>query len=67
MAEKGYVLEATQVSPWSAFTPDTEDNLDLVFPESVPVYRRMSRDETQVGSVLKAVKLPIRRTKWSLD
>lgn len=67
MTEQGFALDTVQVAGWSQFAASDEDNLDLAFPESVRTYRRMARDETQVGSVLKAVKLPIRRTSWKLD
>ena len=67
MAEQGFTLDTVQVAGWSSFAVSDEDNLDLAFPESVKTFKRMARDETQVGSVLKAVKLPIRRTSWKLD
>lgn len=44
-----------------------EDNPDLVFPQSVAVYDRMRRTDTQVGAVLRAVTLPIRAVTWTLD
>ena len=52
---------------WAAITAEADENPALQFPESVAVYARMRREETQIQSVLKAVKLPILRTEWSLD
>lgn len=65
-SEVGYV-SSTGSTGWAQFSPDTDDNPALVFPDSVGVYSRMRREETQVQSVLKAVKLPIQRTAWQLD
>lgn len=43
-----------------------EDNPDLMFPWSVHVYDRMRRTDTQIGSLLRAVTLPIRSATWDL-
>ena len=53
---------------WWTSTPfDPETNLDLRWPNSIEVYDRMRREDAQVMSVLRAVMLPIRRTKWRID
>lgn len=65
-SELGYVT-STSALGWSQFGGDLDENPALLFPESVAVYSRMRREETQVQSVLKAVKLPIQRTAWRLD
>lgn len=44
-----------------------EDNPDLMFPWSVHIYDRMRRTDTQIGSLLRAVTLPIRSASWDLD
>jgi len=64
--EKGYVVHGG-IPGWGALQPDLEDNPELRFPSSVKVYSRMRREETQLQSVLRAVKLPIERTNWWLD
>lgn len=45
-------------------TAMSEDNWALRWPESVRVFSKMSREDSQVKSVLKAVTLPIQRTTW---
>ena len=59
-SEKGYALGARW---WS----DDEESPELIWPHSVQVYDRMRRQDAQVGSVLRAVTLPIRRTAWRID
>lgn len=44
-----------------------EDNPDLTFPWSIHVYDRMRRTDTQVAAILRAVALPLRAAKWTLD
>jgi len=63
--EVGYVTG--NLAGWSDLEPGIDENPALIFPQSVGVYARMRREETQVQSVLKAVKLPIQRTAWHLD
>lgn len=65
-SEVGYVA-GNGLTPWTHLAGDEDENPALVFPASVPVYGRMRREETQIQSVLKAVKLPIQRTAWHLD
>jgi hypothetical protein len=38
-----------------------ETNPDLMWPKSIEVFDKMRREDAQVGSVLRAVTLPIRR------
>lgn len=64
--EVGYVKNSA-VATWQQFSLEDDDNPALQFPQSVPIYARMRREETQLQSVLKAVKLPIQRTAWQLD
>lgn len=64
--EVGYVAKS-DIAGWALYGDDLTENPALVFPESIAVYGRMRREETQVQSVLKAVKLPIQRTSWQLD
>lgn len=64
--EVGYVKDGAVVG-WSVFASESDDNPALQFPASVGVYSRMRREETQLQSVLKAVKLPIQRTSWQID
>lgn len=45
----------------------TEPTPELRWPLNISVYDRMRRQDAQVISVLRAVKLPVRRTKWSID
>lgn len=44
-----------------------EDNPDLRFPWSVQVFDRMRRTDTQVSAILRAVSLPLRAAKWTLN
>ena len=66
LSEAGFVVDS-KITKWSSYQVDEDDNPELLFPESVKVYKRMRREETQLQSVLKAVKLPIERTTWRLD
>lgn len=65
LTAKGY--EAEQWGQWA--TPDSmnEETPELAWPNSVPVYDKMRRQDAQVRSVLRAVVLPIQRTNWSID
>lgn len=44
-----------------------DGNPVLRFPHSVRVWDEMRRTDDQVGAVMRAVTLPIRRARWSLD
>lgn len=65
--EMGYQVPTT-LSSWTALaSASTENNADLAWPASVEVFDRMRKEDSQVSSVLRAVTLPIRSAKWSLD
>lgn len=62
VTEKGYA------SPSTLWWPDDDEKTpELVWPRSVEVYGRMRRQDAQVGSVLRAVTTPLRRTAWRID
>ena len=66
MTEIGYQTRALQ--GWSAFVDDEhESNPALQWPRSVEVFDKMRREDSQVGSVLRAVTFPIRRASWMID
>jgi hypothetical protein len=44
-----------------------EETPELQWPRNIEVYDRMRRQDAQVISVIRAVTLPIRRTKWRID
>jgi hypothetical protein len=48
-------------------TLEYEETPELMWPRSVVVFDRMRRQDAQVGSVLRAVTLPVRRTPWRID
>lgn len=60
--ERGY---ASNGSSFWAF--DDETTPELRWPLNLLVYDRMRRQDAQVGSVLRAVTLPVRRTTWRVD
>lgn len=64
VVEKGLVVAN---SGWWAGIDTTEETPELVWPNSVQVYDRMRRQDSQVRSALQAVKLPIRRATWRVD
>ncbi|QUY60888.1 phage portal protein family protein [Gulosibacter molinativorax] len=67
MVEIGY-QSGSGVSGWGALAAEThETNPDLQWPNSIDVFDRMRREDTQVKSVLRAVTLPIMRTEWVID
>lgn len=63
--EVGYQVD--KLPGWGAFIEEHEDNPDLAWPLSLQVFDRMRKEDPQVGSVLRAVTLPIRRTQWMID
>jgi len=66
MPELGY--QTVQLATWSSFADDaSETNPDLMWPKSNEVFDKMRREDSQVGSVLRAVTLPIRSAKWMID
>lgn len=72
VGEVGYVVSAQSPmltgpgSYWS-IDADIEEVPELRWPQSVTVFNRMRRADAQTISVLKAVTLPIRSTKWRID
>jgi len=64
--EIGY--QTTPLLSWASLTIDSfEDNPELIWPKSINVFDKMRREDSQVGSVLRAVTFPIRSTTWSID
>lgn len=65
--ELGYQVGST-IASWIALSIEAaETNPELYWPRSVEVFDRMRREDAQVGSVLRAVTLPIRSAKWKID
>lgn len=65
MAEIGYQVD---LPGWSSLSADeAEKNPDLQYPRSIDVFDQMRSEDSQVGSVLRAVTLPIRAGNWLLD
>lgn len=53
---------------WGQLVSETaETNPQLMWPMSIDVFDRMRREDSQVGSVLRAVTLPIRKAKYMID
>ena len=66
MAEIGYQVD--QLTSWGRLAVGTsETNPDLRWPKSIEVFDKMRREDAQVGSVLRAVSLPIRSAEWTID
>lgn len=64
--ERGYANPHAGASYWT-IDADLETVPELAWPESINVYNRMRRGDSQVISVLKAVTLPIRSTPWRIS
>lgn len=62
-SEKGYSNGGSEF--WNDL--DDEETPELQWPRNIAVYDRMRRQDAQVVSVLRAMTLPIRRTKWRID
>jgi hypothetical protein len=68
LRENGYVVPTGPgTSSWWGFDDQREETPELRWPQSVQVYDRMRRQDSQVASVLRAVTHPVRRTTWRLD
>lgn len=52
--------------PAGFYVDGLDANVDLRFPASAVIYDRMRREDGQVGSVLRAITLPILGTRWRL-
>lgn len=61
VSEIGYAHAAQ-----SWWTTDEEPTPELRWPDSVAVYDAMRTQDSQVGSVLRAVTYPLRRTPWRI-
>lgn len=61
--EHGYAVQGNGF--WGVLSEDEPP--ELQWPRNIEVYDRMRRQDAQVISVLRAVTLPIRRTKWRID
>lgn len=66
MPEIGY--QTSGLPSWATLMRDVaETNPDLMWPHSVNIFDKMRREDAQVGSVLRAVTLPIRSARWYID
>ncbi|MDJ1113228.1 phage portal protein family protein [Microbacterium dauci] len=66
MTELGYQTGA--IPGWSSLVEEThESNPDLMWPHSIDIFDRMRSEDSQVGSVLRAVVQPILSTEWVID
>ncbi|MEU4781036.1 hypothetical protein [Micromonospora sp. NPDC023633] len=63
--EIGYASRST-VLGWMEFA-DEEPTPELRWPRSIEVYDAMRSHDAQVGSVLRAVTYPVRRTPWRIN
>lgn len=65
--EVGYATtDSGAANAWWAATAE-EEVPELQWPACIPTYSRMRRSDPQIVSVLRAVALPVRRTRWYLD
>lgn len=66
MSEVGYQTQSLQ--SWGSMAEEAhESNPALRWPLSIAVYDKMRKEDSQVGSVLRAVTFPIRSTTWMID
>ncbi|GHJ11206.1 hypothetical protein TPA0907_55730 [Micromonospora humidisoli] len=65
VTEIGYAARSS-VLGWMELT-DEEPTPELRWPRSVEVYDAMRSQDAQVGSVLRAVTYPLRRTPWRVN
>jgi hypothetical protein len=64
--ELGY--QTGQLPGWGQFAEEAhETNPDLMWPKWIDVADRMRSEDSQIGSVLRAVTQPILSTEWSVD
>jgi hypothetical protein len=64
--ETGY--QTVPLASWNNLASDAaETNPDLVWPQSINIFDKMRREDSQVMSVLRAVTLPIRGAGWMID
>jgi phage gp29-like protein len=63
--ERGY---QSGLPSWAGMVDEShETNPDLEWPKSIEVFDKMRREDAQIGSVLRAVTLPIRGAVWMID
>ncbi|WZH36248.1 MAG: hypothetical protein PIR02_15990 [Microbacterium enclense] len=68
MPEQGYVVEGSGVPGWGDIgAGDYEERPEFRWPKSIETADNMRRDDPQVRSVIRAVKLPILRATWNLN
>lgn len=68
MAEQGYQVGGWGLASWASLAAEaSETNPDLVWPKNIDVFDKMRREDAQIGSVLRAVTLPIRSAAWMID
>ncbi|MGW3608950.1 phage portal protein family protein [Micromonospora sp. NPDC005163] len=65
VGEIGYAAR-TSVLGWMEMAED-EPTPELRWPDSIKVYDAMRSQDSQVGSVLRAVTYPVRRTPWRIN
>lgn len=65
--EIGFMTRQAGVVGWDNLLDEDEQNPELRWPQSVRVYDRMRSEDAQVGSVLRAVTMPIMSTQWAID
>lgn len=66
--EVGYASSSSSSDNWwSVGDDEVEQSPEMRWPLNIPIFDRMRREDAQVGSVLRAVVHPIRRTGWSID
>lgn len=67
MAEMGYQTSSS-IPGWASLVEEThESNPALMWPLSIDIFDRMRTEDSQVGSVLRAVTQPILSTEWTID
>lgn len=66
MSEIGY--QTSTLPGWAVLSEEAhESNPELMWPHSIDVFDRMRSEDSQVGSVLRAVTQPILSTEWAID
>lgn len=66
--EIGYVNpHADDGGMWGAIMTQAELVPELMWPQSVAMYRRMPREDSRVSSLLSAIGLPIRAAQFRID
>lgn len=65
--EVGYAVADPGTDWWQIGSLDDETTPELRWPQCIPVYDAMRKQDAQVGSVLRAVTYPVRSTRWWID